>query len=157
MRWNAALACPMGLIVRTAFADGNRLQGSAKVISGDAPIFQNQRILLRRINEPEPDQACQWLIKVINYGKVSWTAFFDLITFIYITSHIHREPTEKAWANFWRTEDLELSRSMVFTGWVLVPPDHSARFHNLQTKVQAKRYGQLKALLKMLWQSKAIH
>ena len=156
MRWNAALACPIGLIVRTALADGNRLQGPAKAISDNTPIFQNRRIFLREINEPEPDQACQWLIKVIDCGQVFWTAFFDQIAFIDITSRIHQEPTEGAWVDFWLTEDLKASRNLVFTGWVLVNTDNSARFRNLQTKSQAKRYGLWKGRPQMPWQSKAV-
>ena len=156
MRWNAALAYPMGLSASTTLANDHRLQGPAKDISGDTPISQNQRILLREINEPEPDQACQWLIKVIDCGQVFWTAFFDQIAFIDITSRIHQEPTEGAWVDFWLTEDLKASRNLVFTGWVVVNTDNSARFRNVQTKAQAKRYGLWKGVLQMPWQSKAV-
>ena len=156
MRWNAAVANPMGLIARTTLADGHRLQGPAKVISGGTPIFQNQRILLRGINAPEPNQACQWLINVIDCGKVSWTKFFDLVAFIYITSCSPQEPTEGAWVDLWLTEDLEFSRNMVLAGWVLMPPDHPARFRNVQTKVQTQRYGLCGAVVQIPWQSEAV-
>ena len=156
MRWNAALAYPMGSIARTALSERHRLPGPAKVISGDTSIFQNQRILPRGTNDPEPDQACQWFIKVIDCGKASWTAFFDLIAFIDITCRIHQEPTKAASVDLWLTENFEVSRNLVFTGWVLVNTNNAARFRNLQTKSQAKRYGLWKGRPQMPWQSKTV-
>ena len=139
MRWNSVLAYSMGLKTKPALADVQRPQGSAKVISGDTLTFQDKHRLLRGLNEPTPHLTCRWFIKVIDS-----------------TFRIRQELGDSASVYHCLIESVEASRNMLFTGWASGSLDDPARRRNALTKIIAMRYGLLRGMLEMPWQSKAV-
>ena len=139
MRWNSVLAYSMGLKIKPALADVQRPQGSAKVISGDTLTFQDKHRLLRGLNEPTPHLTCRWFIKVID------SSF-----------RIRQELGDSANVYHCLIESVGVSRNMLLTGWASGSLDDPARRRNALTKIIAMRYGLLRGMLEMPWQSKAV-
>ena len=139
MSWNPVLAHSMGLETKPALADVQRPQGSAKVISSDTLTFQDKHRLLRGLNEPTPHLTCRWFVKVIDS-----------------TFRIRQELGDSASVYHCLIESVEVSRNMLFTGWTSGSLDDPARRRNALTKIIAMRYGLLRGMLEMPWQSKAV-
>ena len=139
MRWNSALASSLGLKTKPALSDVHCPQGSAKVISSDPLTFQDKYILLRGLNEPTPHLTCRWFVKVIDS-----------------TFRIRQELGDSANVYHCLIESVGVSRNMLLTGWASGSLDDPARRRNALTKIIAMRYGLLRGMLEMPWQSKAV-